>query len=93
MLNEAVKAIKIDACIMQDFSRELNYICTSMGVDKPFTQVNGGKETMLFTQLTLQMKDHFDEEEMAIKWCDFVDCRNIFPKLPVHLRMYRERWE
>lgn len=34
-----------------------------------------------------------DEEEAAVQWCKFVDGVNIFPKLPVHMRSYGERYE
>ncbi len=35
----------------------------------------------------------FDESLMAIEWCKHVNGTTIFPKLPVYLRMYHERWE
>ena len=34
-----------------------------------------------------------DEDEAAIAWCKFVDGVNIFPKLPVHIRIHREAFQ
>ena len=32
------------------------------------------------------------ESDLAIWWCNHVDGVNIFPKLPVHFRMYLKQW-
>ena len=34
----------------------------------------------------------FDPEEIALKWLDHVDGKSIFPKLPVYLRTFREKY-
>lgn len=41
----------------------------------------------------LVLVNDFDEHKMALKWCERVDGDTIFPKLPVHLRTYYEKWE
>ncbi|EJK59339.1 hypothetical protein THAOC_20455 [Thalassiosira oceanica] len=55
----------------------------------PFTTV---EEKKLFTDFASQNK-HRDDRWLALEWCNSVDGVNIFPKLPVHIRVYRKKWE
>ena len=36
---------------------------------------------------------HKDDHEMAIWWCSKVDGEKVFPKLPVHITLYRKKWQ
>ena len=37
--------------------------------------------------------EHRDDIRMALEWCNHIDGIAIFPKLPVHIRVYRKKWE
>jgi len=89
-LHDAVAAIELSDKVK--FSRDLQFICDSIGVRIPFLPVNGKEEYMLFTLLVHEMSG-FDAERMAIEWCKYVDGEAIFPKLPVYLREYYKRWQ
>ena len=54
--------------------------------------LHGVHEAKLFSRLVLEMP-LFDDVSMAVEWCKHVNGISIFPKLPVYLRMYYERWE
>jgi hypothetical protein len=91
-LHEAVASIKLDENVAKKFTSEMKYLCRAMGVQVPFLPNHGADEAKLFTRLVLEMPA-FDESLMAIEWCKYVNGITIFPKLPVYLRMYYERWE
>jgi hypothetical protein len=58
----------------------------------PFLPVHGEDETKLFVRLVLVVDGTFDADCMALEWCKFVDGKTIFPKLPVYLRAYFDRY-
>jgi hypothetical protein len=72
-------------------TRDMRYLCQAQGTQLPFLPVHGREEFKLLGALTL--KGSRDEQEMALKWCEWVDGKTIFPKLPVHLRTHKELWE
>jgi hypothetical protein len=51
-----------------------------MGTQLPFLPVHSREEFKLFGDLILQ--GYTDEHEMAVKWCEWVDGKMMFPKLP-----------
>lgn len=56
----------------------------------PFTTE---EENKLYATLILDPNFPKNDEDAAIKWCEYVDGIKIFPKLPVHIRNHRERFE
>lgn len=45
------------------------------------------------SQLLLVLSSPLNYDQMALKWCEFVDGVTIFPKLPVYLRTYHSTWQ
>ena len=68
------------------------YLCETMGTKLPFLPFTTGEEKKLFTDFASQNK-HRNDHWLALEWCNKVDGVNIFPKLPVHIRIYRKKWE
>lgn len=91
-LHLAVENIQLADDVVGKFTNEMKYLCKTMGVKVPFLPIHGGIEASLFTRLVLEMPD-FDESKISIEWCKFVNGHSVFPKLPVYLRLYFERWE
>ena len=91
-LHEALGEVKLANKTLAKFTGEMKYLCRAMGVKVPFLPIHGAAEAKLFTRLVLELPV-FDESLMAIEWCKHVTGTTIFPKLPVYLRMYYERWE
>ena len=60
-----------------------------MRVDLPFLPVDDA-EHKLFSTMMLKHKEDWDA--MALDWCQYVDGKSIFPKLPVYLRTYHSTW-
>ena len=92
-LHEAIEQVEVDGGIVGKFTSEMKYISRAMGVKIPFLPLHGSNEAKLFSCLVLQMPTAFDDLLMAIEWIKHVNCLSIFPKLPVYLRMYHDRWE
>jgi len=67
------------------------YLCKTMGTKLPLLPVHGEAECKLFERLVLTMPT-LDFDAMAIAWCNEVDGRTIFPKLPVYLRTHHTAW-
>ena len=89
-LHDAVVAIKVNSNVR--FSWDIQFLCKALGVPIPFLLVSGKKEYRLFTHLLHQMGG-FDDEKLAIKWCEFVDGESVFPELPAYLREYHKHWQ
>ena len=70
---------------------EQKYLAKQQGVSVPFTPVASSAEKKLFARLSVEepMLSN-DMTAMAERWIDFVDGKNIFPKLEVYLRTHRE---
>jgi hypothetical protein len=68
------------------------FICREMNIDLPFLPFATVEEFQAYNAFVVEGIPS-DEEAAAIEWCKKVDGVRIFPKLPVHLRTYRERWE
>lgn len=67
-------------------SREMNTVLPPL----PFTTL---EEFRAYNDLVVSGNMPQDEEDVALEWCKLVDGVNIFPKLPVHIRTYADRWE
>jgi len=74
-------------------SRDMMYIAKMTKVPVPFLSVNHPEEKKLFTRLMASSKN-FDSEQMALDWIKYVDKnKQIYPKLPVYLRIYWKVYE
>lgn len=91
-LHEAVEAIELSDNIIANLSEEKKYLARATSVKVPFLPLHGAEEAKLFNRLVLEMPQ-FNELSMSIMWCRHVDGFSVFPKLPVYLRLYYERWE
>ena len=85
--------------IQTKLTADQKYLCTQMGTrDKPlpvpFLPVYGPVEYAVFDRMMLvQSKGPTDFEKMALEWCDHVDGVKVFPKLPVYLRTWYNKWQ
>lgn len=70
-----------------------SFMCRVMGVDLPFLPFSTDEERKQFALCVLDPNFPDRDEDAAIAWCNYVDGKVIFPKLPVHIRNYRERFE
>ena len=69
------------------------YMCKATGVDLPFLPFATIEERKQFAKCVLDPSFPKSEEEASIRWCKFVDGVNIFLKLPVHIRNYRDQFD
>ena len=67
-------------------------LCKTMGTQLPFLPFTTPEEMQLFNQCAATLR-HKDDHEMAVWWCSEVDGEKVFPKLPVHIRLYRKKWQ
>ena len=51
------------------------------------------EENKLYATCILDPTFPKNDEDAAIKWCEYVDGYKIFPKLAVHIRNHREKFE
>jgi hypothetical protein len=92
-LHDAVLAIKIDPKVLCKFLRELNFIAECMSVPLPFLPaVHGDNEAKLFVCVVSVMDRASDAYHVTLEWCNFVDGKTTFPKLPVYRRAYFDRY-
>ena len=63
-----------------------------MGTELPFLPVHGEEEQKLFSRLVIEPPT-LNDEQLAMEWCRYVEGIYVFPKLPAHLRNYRDKWE
>lgn len=75
------------------FNGTLQYLKDAMNVKCPFLPVLKDEEKQLFSRLMLEHGEKIDENKMAREWCKYVDGKDIFPKLPTHLRTYFNQYE
>lgn len=74
-------------------TRDQKYLCKAMGIDLPFLPFARKEERTKFAQCVLSPDFPPKDDAAAVAWCKFVDGVTIFPKLPVHLRTYREKFQ
>ena len=72
-------------------THDMKYLCQVMGTKLPLLPVHTVAERKLFYQIIL--KNIMDPRQQALEWVKGVNGVDIFPKLPVHLWNYRERFE
>ena len=95
VLDKALKtrAKGISQEILDSYTGDLKFQCHALGIPIPFLPVDGEDEYKLFSRLLLFVLKRFDDNEMALKWMEFVDGVKIFPKHPHQLRKYHKVWE
>jgi len=95
MLDKALKAraLQISEKIKNGYSGNMKFICKAMNIPIPFLPVDGEDEYKLFSHIMLHEIPNFNEEDMALKWMEYVDGVTVFPKLPAQLRQYHKKWE
>jgi hypothetical protein len=91
-LADAVNGISIDNGDAVKLTHDMQYLCKVMGVKLPFLPVHGVEEFKLYAKLVTRGIN--GEERMALEWVNHVDVgKGIYPKLPVHLRNHKERFD
>ena len=95
-LDAALKEVwntQIDQTVVK-LTSDQKHMCVQMGTDLPFLPFTTVEENELFADCALRNDFPIDNDnDAAIAWCKFVDGVNIFPKLPVHIRLHRESFE
>jgi hypothetical protein len=87
-----VNGISIDDGDAVKLTHDMQYLCKVMGVKLPFLPVHGVEEFKLYAKLVTRGIN--GEERMALEWVKHVDVgKGIYPKLPVHLRNHKERFD
>ncbi|KAL7538491.1 hypothetical protein ACHAXR_008586 [Thalassiosira sp. AJA248-18] len=69
------------------------YLCKAMNIPLPFLPFASEEERKKFAQCVLTPGFPTCNDAASIEWCKFVDGVDIFPKLPVHIRTYREQFQ
>ena len=90
-LHLALHAIKLDSQKVK-LTRTMKYLGDRMDVPYAPVPMHTEEEYKLFSKLILDGAGTVDFDKIAIKWCDHVDCINIFPKLPVYLRVHHTQF-
>ena len=87
----ALNNIQVDEEILKNLTNDMKYLCRTMTVKLPFLPIDTDEEKLLYSRLTLA--GITDPNRMALEWIKSVDGKNIFPKLPVHLRNYKQTFD
>ena len=73
---------------------EQRYLCKAMGTKLPFLPFATEEENKLFAECALTNDFPLgDEEKAAVEWCKFVTGVTISPKLLVHIRLHKTKFE
>eukprot|EP00956_Cyclotella_meneghiniana_P034536 scaffold105890_cov72-Cyclotella_meneghiniana.AAC.1 len=84
---------RIDKTAVKLTSDQRN-MCKSMDLPLPVLPFSTKEENIAFAECALKadfpMNDH---EAAAVEWCKLVNGVNIFPKLPVHIRLHKESFQ
>ena len=91
-LQEEVLKVEIAEETVAAFPSDLKFLSRKMGIRIPFLPVIGKDPERLFGQLIRALDGKFDDQKMAVEWCRHIDGINIFPTLPVYLRIYHEHF-
>jgi hypothetical protein len=92
-LQEAFLKIKLKNPEKLKLTRDMKYLSERMGIPYPVVPVRGEVEFKLFNTFMMANKLPYDFDEMAIAWCEKVDCIHVFPKLPVYLSSHFNTWQ
>ncbi|GFH52681.1 hypothetical protein CTEN210_09158 [Chaetoceros tenuissimus] len=87
-LADKVNGLDIDMSKV-NLSKEQDYMAKQFGTKLPFLPFGTEQERKKYTSFMLHTNEK-DENMLAVEWCDLVDGITIFPKLPVHFRLYKK---
>ncbi len=73
-------------------TREQKYLAKAMGTSLPFLPFVDKDEQKAYATFVLEGKGEIDYNIAAERWIDYVDGKNVMPKLPSQLRTYNETW-
>ena len=85
-----------DSSICQNtvkLTNDQQFLSNAMGVPIPFLPFATIEEKEKFGLCMVNSSFPRDDEGAAIKWCEYVDGVSIMPKLPVHIRNHKEKFE
>ena len=88
-LTAAVNQLQTDT---EKLTCEQKYLAKRQGVKVCFTPVVFAAEKVLFNRFLLLFPTPINFEALSMAWVKEVNCKTIFPKLPVYLRNYYEEW-
>jgi hypothetical protein len=74
-------------------TRDQRYLCRVMGTPLPFLPFSCEQEYKAYAKFVIGGVLPKDDENAAIGFCPFIDGKEIFPKLPTHMRTYKDQWE
>ena len=84
---------RIDRTVIK-LTSDQQYMSDSMGIPLPFLPFSTKEENIAFANCALRTDFPMDDPEAAaIEWCKLVNGVDIFPKLPVHIRIHRESFQ
>jgi hypothetical protein len=93
LLTSGVQQLTIDQNVLSRLSREQKYLAQQQNVPLPFTPIVSKEEKTKFKQMVLEIPRIVnDMDNWAMRWLEHVDGKTIFPKLPVYLRTYHEKF-
>jgi hypothetical protein len=92
-LTDAVDNLIITEAVLSKLSREQKYLANQQKVTLPFTPVVTREERQAYKKMLLDIPGIAkDMDDWALRWLEYVDGSTIFPKLPVYLRNYHEKF-
>lgn len=95
-LHEALKhewENRIDKTAIK-LTSDQQHMCTSMGIPLPFLPFSTKEENIAFADCALSADFPIeDPDAAAVEWCKLVNGVDIFPKLPVHIRIHKESFQ
>ena len=74
-------------------TRDQRYLCRVMGTPLPFLPFSGEHEYKAYAKFVIGNVLPKYDEDAAIGFCPFIDGKDIFPKLPTHMRTHQDQWE
>lgn len=90
-LSDAVNEIDINMKKVK-LTPEQQFLANHFGTKLPFLPFTTVAEKKKYIDMMIATEVK-DDNEHAIEWCKFVNGVDIFPKLPVHFRMYKKQRE
>lgn len=90
-LSDAVNELNLDMKKVK-LTSEQQFMADHFGTKLPFLPFTTVAEKRKYIDMMLETQVK-DENQHAIEWCKYINGVDIFPKLPVHFRMYKKQRE